>query len=76
MTNEPTRATQYAMAYVNRSRDEPSDDGLLLALNGCCRPPKVEELPAIRAAVLAWRTETGLRSRFGDDGTTYTPDTL
>lgn len=62
-TCELTLPQRYAMKFINDSDAKPTNAEIVRVLGECVRPPEPNEFSAIRAAVFAWRQETGLRSR-------------
>jgi len=60
------RRVRYAMAFVNETEDEPTNEAIETALAGCVRPPRPDEYDDIRLEVDSWRTHGMSRAELAE----------
>jgi hypothetical protein len=65
-TARATRYVRYAMAFVNGSEDDPTDENIAEVLGNCVRPPHPEEYADIRLEVGCWRAHGMTRAEMAE----------
>lgn len=65
-TARATRYVRYAMAFVNETEDEPTDEAIAATLGNCVRPPRPDEYDDIRLEVDSWRTHGMTRAEMAE----------